>query len=160
MNQLYSSQHLPAFAKKFAHEMIGVCKIKLRRPSTQTMAVLSCFISADKLLRDWAADVPGSFECDFQIHYLDGSELSGRIARRRGNRGCLSLGAFVRQAIMEIGNTAPETISILRFERRLGGQGTRSEAVDSAFLCTYEIEDFGSVDSTPLRVFKAEMLSS
>lgn len=146
MNQLHTSHPRHSFGSNIANEMIGVSKIKLRRPNAQSMAVLCSFISADKLLRDWAAGTPGRFQCEFEIHYLDGSELCGSIARRYRNRGCLSLGGYVRQTIMETEATAPDALPVLRFARRLGRQGLRSEAVDAAFLCTYETEDFGGVD--------------
>lgn len=104
----------------FQYEKVGVSKIKIRQVRAQATAVLGTFVAADKLLRAWAQCSPEYFECEFEIMYLDGFQVSGLYPMWQKCTTRQSLGAYVRRQAESLDGSAgyPE------------------------FLDSYETEDF------------------
>lgn len=117
---------------KHMEEKVGVAKIRIRQQRSCTMAVLGSFVAADKLLKNWAAAMQPSAECDFEIEYLDGYTVTGSYPMRQKCTTRQSLGAYVKRVIE--GVTA-------------SGQPVAIAGMEAAgFLARYEVEDFAERD--------------
>lgn len=97
MNQLHSMTLAQRPAMDYPFEKVGVSKIRIRQESAQVTAVLGSFIAVDKLLRAWANCSPDYVECEFEIQYLDGFQLSGVYPMWQKCTTRQSLGAYVRR---------------------------------------------------------------
>lgn len=117
-----SAQPLPM---AYQFEKVGVSKIKIRQARAQATAVLGTFVAADKLLRAWAHCSPDYFECEFEIVYLDGFQVSGLYPMWQKCTTRQSLGAYVRREAEHL-------------------QGSAAYA---DFLDSYETEDFAVSDA-------------
>ncbi|CAN7231963.1 hypothetical protein LJR289_000833 [Pseudoduganella sp. LjRoot289] len=103
-------------------EKVGIARIRIHQERARSTAVLGSFVSADKLLRSWAAGPQDYFECDFEIEYLDGYRICGRYPMWQKCTTRQSLGAYVRRTLDQL-------------------------AVPGKFLERYEVEDFAERDA-------------
>lgn len=117
---------------KHMEEKVGVAKIRIRQQRSCTMAVLGSFVAADKLLKNWAAALQPSAECDFEIEYLDGYTVTGRYPMRQKCTTKQSLGAYVKRVIEGVAAGA-QPVAIAGMEA-------------AGFLARYEVEDFAERD--------------
>jgi hypothetical protein len=113
-------------------EKVGVAKIRIRQSAAHSMAVLGSFVAADRLLKSWATGRRDQPACEFEIIYLDGSELSGLYPMRQKCTTRQSLGAYVRRVIEQM-----DGLASIRF-----GAGRPP----ARFLDEYEVEDFAERD--------------
>jgi len=118
-------------------EKVGVAKIRISQSQAHATAILGSFVAADKLLRAWATGSNDYFECEFEIVYLDGYQLSGSYPMWQKCTTRQSLGAYVRRVI--------EQMDLGRF--RFGAPGHQPRREPQRFLEQYEVEDFAERDA-------------
>lgn len=119
-------------------EKVGVAKIRIRQAQAHATAILGSFVAADRLLRAWAGG--DCCECEFEIVYLDGYQVSGSYPMWQKCTTRQSLGAYVRRVI--------EDMDVGRFRFGAPGQTPLPAARRGPqhFLEQYEVEDFAERD--------------
>lgn len=136
MNTHHSLHQAPTLPAAFKEEKVGVAKIRIRQAQAHATAILGSFVAADKLLRAWAGGPGCAGECEFDIVYLDGYQLSGSYPMWQKCTTRQSLGAYVRRVI--------EDMDVGRF--RFGAPGHAPRREPQRFLEQYEVEDFAERD--------------
>lgn len=90
-----SDQTHPSFPPD---EKIEAVRIRLHG-AAQTMAVLSEFRTADRLLASWLDRSNGAASVDFQVTFCDGFVFCGCYRHRKRKRNRPALSAFVRSSL-------------------------------------------------------------
>ena len=64
-------------------EKIGIDKIRLRKIGARSTTILRSIARADILLHDWHKCALGEVECEFEVRFIDGYLLTGKIGLTR-----------------------------------------------------------------------------
>ncbi|SFI32657.1 hypothetical protein SAMN04515618_11783 [Collimonas sp. OK307] len=114
------------FPKIASGESIEVVKIRIARASTQFVAVVGEFRTAEKLLSAWGNCSNDYFECDFEITFLDGFVFCGRYELWKKSKTRPSFSTFVKKSLLAAQCLDCSTSELLSTTNELDGEDGRA----------------------------------
>lgn len=120
---------LPGLAVPWS-EKIGVRLIRLTEGRWRTSAIVRSFSAVDRVLMEWSNRSGGQLECQFEITYNDGYQISGDYRFKRKGTSRPALTRHVRASARALGQGLGDINKV---------RGLTARALD--FLERYETDD-------------------